>query len=147
MATTNTANITLVKKLFEEVYNKNNFSALDELMENSVKLTDPAAPHVGSGLRAIKELEKKYATAFPNKKVKIDDIFSTEDKVVVRWTCTGVQKGELQDIPPSNQSIKISGISIFKITNGKISEIFQQWDRLALLEQIGEVQTTVAALH
>lgn len=146
MTTINQQNMGTIKKLFEEVYNKGNLSALDELMESNVKLTDPASPNQGNGIRAIKELQRKYMTAFPGQKLKIDEIFSSDDRVAVRWTMTGVQKGELQDIPASNQQVKVSGISLYRLTNGKITEIHQQWDRLSLLEQIGEVQPA-HALH
>jgi steroid delta-isomerase-like uncharacterized protein len=107
---------------------------------------DPATPNAKEGLQAFKSSESNYEKAFPNKKIKIDDIFATEDKVVVRWTCTGTHKGNLQGLSPTNKDVKFTGISIYTISNGKITEVNQQWDRLALLEQIGEV-TPAHALH
>ncbi len=137
-------NITMTRRLFDEVYNKYNVSALDELVLPSVKLHDSAHTRNNSGISCLKEIETCYIKAFPNKKLKIDDIFAVEDRVVVRWTCNGVQKGPLHDIAPSNKPFTISGISIYKFANGKIAEIYQNWDRLALLEQIGEVQPAMA---
>lgn len=136
----------LVRRLFDEVFNKGNVSVLDEFFSSNVKLHDPAHMHKNTGLSSLKEIETSYIKAFPNKKVKIDDIFLAEDKVVVRWTCTGVQKGPLQDIAASNKPFTMSGISIYTFANGKIAEIYQNWDRLALLEQIGEIQPAMA-LH
>jgi steroid delta-isomerase-like uncharacterized protein len=142
----NQQNINLTKKLFEEVFNKGNLHALNELIANNVTLHDPAAPHRNEGLECFKEIEKKYLEAFPNKKVKIDEIFGFEDRVVVRWTCKGVQKGKLDDLDATNKEFKITGISIYLFSNGKITEIWQTWDRLGLFEQIGEI-TPVHALH
>lgn len=141
-----TQNVTLTRRLFDEVYNKCNISALDTLVSPNVKLYDPAQTHKNTGLSSLKEIETSYMKAFPNKKMKIEDIFAAEDRVVVRWSCTGVQKGPLHDIAPSNKPFNISGISIYKFANGKIAEIYQNWDRLALLEQIGEIQPAMA-LH
>jgi predicted ester cyclase len=35
------------------------------------------------------------------------------------------------------QQIKISGISIYRINQGKIAEIWISWDRLSLMQQVG----------
>lgn len=139
-------NIMLTRKLFDELFNKDNLSVCDQLMSTNLKLVDPAQSHIKTGLPAYKEVETSYLKAFPKKKVKIDDIFAAEDKVVVRWTCQGVHKGELQGIAPTNKSFTITGISIYRFANNKITEIYQNWDRLSLFEQIGEVAPALA-LH
>jgi steroid delta-isomerase-like uncharacterized protein len=141
-------NLSLVRRLFDEVYAKENYKALDDLIAQNIQIHDAAAPHFHGGLQALKQQEMMYTKAFPNKKVKIDDIMSTaDDRVIVRWTCTGneTHKGEFPGIPNTNKSYKFSGIGIYRITNGKISEIWQNWDRLGLLEQIGEIQPALAA--
>ena len=139
--------IQFVKKLFEEVYVKGNLNALNEAFDANVKLIDPAAPNFKGGLNELKERETMYKQAFPDKKIKIDNIFAGEDHVIVQWTCTGTHRGELQGIAPTNKHIKITGITLYHFSkNGKISECCQSWDRLGLLEQIGEIQPALA-LH
>lgn len=138
-------NLSLIRRLFDEVYNKGNIAALDSLAANNIRINDPAA-HRKEGLHAYKEMETLYCKAFPNKKVTLDDLISSEDKVTVRWTCKGSHTGDLQEIAATNRSFQISGISIYRITNNKISEIWQSWDRLGLLEQLGEIQPA-HALH
>lgn len=139
-------NVTLVRRLYDDVFTKGNLSALDELLASNVRLMDPALPKIKEGLQSFKNAESVYNKAFPGKRVKIDDIFATDDRVVVRWTAEGTHKGSLQGIEPTNRSFKITGISIYRLANGKITEINQQFDRLGLLEQLGEVQPAVA-LH
>lgn len=139
-------NISQTKGLFEEVLNKGNIAACHDFIADQVKLHDPAAPHHNEGIEAFKELERSYKQAFPKKKVRIDDIFAINDKVVVRWTCQGIHQGELQGIAATDSDVKISGISIYRFENGKITDIWQEWDRLGLLEEIGEIQP-LHALH
>ncbi len=140
-------NLQLVRRLFDEIYTKGNFNLFNEFFDNNVKLYDAAAPNFHGGLKELIERETIYKTAFPNKQLKIDEIFGADDKVVVRWTAQGTHRGELQGIPGTNKSFKISGISIYLFNNHvKISEIHQVWDRLGLLEQIGEIQPALA-LH
>lgn len=139
-------NTTLVKRMFEEVFNKGNLNVLDEILENNVTVYDASLHNEKGNFKAFKEAQLNYHRAFPNMKVKIDDIFAEGDKVIVRWTATGTHSGELQGIAPTNQAVKITGISINNFKNGKIVEIYQTWDRLGLLEQIREIEPA-AALH
>lgn len=142
----NSANITLVRKLFDEIYSKGNLNAFEELFSKNLVVHDPAVPHGKEDFNAYKETENNYKRAFPNKKAKIDLIFSSDDKVVALWTCQGTHKGDLQGISASNQNFTITGISIYKLSNSKIVEVWQSWDRLGLLEQLGEIEPA-AALH
>ncbi len=136
-----------VKKLFDEVYSKGNVDAINEFFDKNVKLHDAAAPNFKGGISELKERESIYMNAFPNKQFKVEDIFAVDNKVVVRWSATGTHKGELQGIRATNKNVKISGISILVFDNqGKINEIYRAWDRLGLLEQIGEIQPAMA-LH
>lgn len=138
--------ISLIRRYFEELFNKGNLDICDELLAQNLKITDPARTSINSGSDAYKKLQRMYQEAFPNRKVKIDDILAANDKVVVRWTLQATHKGNLDDISATNKPVKITGISIYRLANGKISEIWQNWDRLSLLEQIGEIQPA-HALH
>jgi predicted ester cyclase len=96
------------------------------------------------GPQTIKLAESVYIKAFPNKVTTIDGIIASDNQVVVRWTAKGTQKGEFEGVAPSNREFKITGISIFSIEHNKITEIWQVWDHLGLLEQIGEIRHTYA---
>ena len=129
---------TQIRRLFEEGFSKGNLSIMDEVCANNVRLHDAAQPNLKEGLTTLKEVESNYNKAFPNKKVKIDELITADNKIIVRWTCQGVHKGNFEGISPTNKPFTITGISIYGFTNGKINEIWQTWDRLGLFEQIGE---------
>ena len=69
----------------------------------------------------------------------IEDIFSTDDKVVVRWTGSGTHVGELNGIPPTGKAIRVDAISIHRMRDGKIAETWEVWDTLGFLQQIGVI--------
>jgi steroid delta-isomerase-like uncharacterized protein len=142
----NQQNVNVVRKLYEDVFNKNNLNLLEEIFSPNVIMHDSAIPNRKSGIQSVKQTEQNYQRAFPDKKTKIEDIFGTDEQVTVRWTCTGTHKGELQGISPTNKNFEIMGISIYRLSNGKITEAWQSWDRLGLLEQIGEIEPALA-LH
>lgn len=136
-------NIKVVRKLYD-IYNKNdskNLNALDEVIATNVQLHDPASPSAKSGLQSIKQIESSYINSFPNKSIKIDNIFGSDDYVAVKWTCKGTQKGEFRGFAPTNKAFTITGTSIYRVNDGKVTEIRQNWDRLGLLEQIGAYHT------
>ncbi len=132
-------NINVVRRLFD-FFNRNdptNLHVLDELLAHHVQLHDPAVHDAKVGLEGMKQAEVNYFKAFPHKVTTIDDILAADDVVTVRWTVTGKHDGPFQGMAPTHRQFKISGISIYRIANGKITEIWQQWDRLGLLEQLG----------
>jgi len=69
----------------------------------------------------------------------IEEMFSTADRVVVRWTGSGTHRGELMGIDPTDRPVSVDAISIFRIAGNKIAEEWTVWDALGLLQQIGAV--------
>ncbi len=129
--------IAAAKRLYNEVFTGGDTSILDTIALNNLTLHDPTAKGFKGGLQAFKEREAMYSRAFPDKKATIDELISTEDKVIVRWTVKGTHKNELPGIPSTQKSINVTGISILKFKNGKIVEIWANWDYLGLLSQLG----------
>lgn len=137
----NNQSINLIKKYIDEVYSKGNCAIMDQLCTQNIILHDSALPNRINGLNALKDLEKMYSNAFPEKKAKIDEIIPSldnpENLITIRWTVQGTHKGEFCGLAPTNKPFTISGITIFHLSNGKISEMHLSWDRLSLLEQLG----------
>lgn len=139
-------NVNTIRKLFE-FFNKNdlnNLNACEEHVASDVQLHDPAVPNAKAGIQTLKQAESTYIKALPNKKTKIETIFGSGDQVAVNWTCSGTNKGSYQGVPATNKEIKTSGTTIYRLKNGKVTEIWQNWDSLGLMEQLGEVRTAHA---
>jgi steroid delta-isomerase-like uncharacterized protein len=71
----------------------------------------------------------------------VEEMFSTDDKVVVRWTGTGTHVAEVNGIPPTGKPVRVDAISIHTVVDGKIAETWEVWDTLGSLQQIGVVPT------
>ncbi|HEY6536070.1 MAG TPA: ester cyclase [Candidatus Nitrosocosmicus sp.] len=56
------------------------------------------------------------------------DTISKGDKVLIRWTFSGILK-EMFGIPPSNNLVNIAGFDLFRITTDgkKLAELWQQF--------------------
>jgi steroid delta-isomerase-like uncharacterized protein len=59
------------------------------------------------------------------------------DKVVWRWTAKGTHQGPLMGIPASGKPVAMSGITIERVVEGRITESWTQYDAVGLLQQVG----------
>lgn len=134
-------NKTLVRRVFEEVWNQRKLEVADQLLASDYVSHDPASPDFGRGPDALKRLVKYYTDAFPDTHFTVDEMISEGDRVVARWTVTGTQRGQLGDIPATNRQVTVTGVEIVRISNGKVQEARTTWDALGLMRQLGAVQT------
>ena len=135
--------------LIRRLFNNNVLSVkrYKQFFHEDVCLHGPASDEEHHGLDRIVELDSIYGRAFTQIRVKIEQLFSNNDKVVIRWTISGKHTGRFKGIEASQKAFSGSGQSIYRIRNGKIAEIWQSWDRLGLLEQIGEVSIKTSLIQ
>jgi predicted ester cyclase len=64
---------------------------------------------------------------------------------VVRWRMTGTHQGDLagptMTIPATGKSIDIWGISMYRIEGGMAEEIWERFDMMEFLGQLGVLQS------
>jgi steroid delta-isomerase-like uncharacterized protein len=132
-------NKNLVRRLFEEVWNKGNLQVTDDLLTPNYAHHDSSTPDLGRGPEGEKKRATLYRTAFPDLQLTVEDIIAEGETVVARWSCRGTHKGDLNGIAPTGKRVNITGISIARFTNGKMSEGFVNWDALSLMQQLGVV--------
>jgi len=133
------ANKNVVRRLFEEVWNKSNLPVAEEVFAPSYVHHDPATPDVGRGPESEKKRATLYHTAFPDLRLTIEDIIAEGETVMARWSCRGTHKGDLSGIAPTGKQFTISGVSIVRFANGKMVEGWINWDALGLMQQLGVV--------
>ena len=133
------SNKAVVRRLFEEVWNKGNLQVTDELFTPNYTHHDSSTPDVGRGPESEKKRVTLYRTAFPDLRLTVEDIIAEGETVVPGWSCRGTHKGDLNGIAPTGKHVNLTGISIARFTNGKMSEGFVNWDALSLMQQLGVV--------
>ena len=133
------ANKNVVRRLFEEVWNKGNLPVADELFAENYSHHDSSTPEFGRGPASEKKRANLYRTAFPDVRLTVEEIIAEGETVTARWSCKGTHKGDLRGIAPTGKQFTISGISIARFTNGKMVEGWVNWDALGLMQQLGVV--------
>jgi predicted ester cyclase len=53
------------------------------------------------------------------------------------WTLTGTHRGEVNGIPAAGKVVTVSGVSIWKIVDGKNVEEWEIVDTMSMLQQLG----------
>ncbi len=130
-------NKTIVRRLFEELWNKGNLSVADQLFSPNYAHHDPSTPDFGRGPESERKRATLYRTAFPDLQLTIEDIIAEGETVMARWSCRGTHKGDLSGIAPTGKQFTISGVTIARLTNGKLAEGYVNWDALGLMQQLG----------
>jgi predicted ester cyclase len=128
----------VVRRIVEEHWNNRNAALASELFTPNVSLDTPDG--VLTGLEGASFLLQAYATAFPDFRVIIDDLFADGNQVAFRWTFTGTHRGPLADIAASGRQVRVPRcIGTFRIAEGKVDQGYLGWDKYALLHQIGVI--------
>lgn len=129
---------TTARRVIEEVWNKGNLDALNEVVAPHYVGHDTLGPQI-QGLEGFKKRVHSIRTAFPDLHLTIEDMFQDGDVVITRFNSRGTQKGNFQGIAPTGKHCDVSGITISRFSDGKIVEAWVQTDALGLMQQLGAV--------
>jgi len=122
----------------EEVLNKGNMQAVDELIAPNFVEHNPF-PGQAPGVEGLKQAMVALRQAFPDLHVTVDEMLSDGDKVVIRSTMKGTHKGNFMNIPATGKQMSVEGIDIVRISNGRAVEHWGVTDNLTMMQQLGLV--------
>lgn len=131
-------NKAVARRFWEEVWNKGNLNAITDIVADDVvvHVRDEEDLH---GFDGVRDWVNTYRSAIPDLRFTIEEPIAEGDKVATSWTGTGTHKGNLMGIPATGKAATVSGINIFRIVGGKITEVKSSWDALGMLQQLGIV--------
>ncbi len=135
-------NKNLSKRFFEEVFNKGQMAAVDEIYAANHTNKGPGAlPGMPSGPEGMRKFVTFYRNAFPDTHFTIDEQVAEGDRVVTRWTAHGTQKGEMagMGIPVTGREVTVTGVTVDHFANGKIVESWGLFDQMSMMQQLGVI--------
>lgn len=92
------------------------------------------------GHDGIGRLMAQMLIAFPDLKVRIDDLVAEGDLVVCRTTSTGTHRADFLGIRATGRSIAMSAMVHFRIEAGRIKQAWRVWDALGVLKSLTSPQ-------
>jgi steroid delta-isomerase-like uncharacterized protein len=128
----------IVRRMVDEGWNPNNQATFDALMAEDFVNHDPVAPQVRSR-EDLKAFHASRVAAFPDQSTTAEDLIGERDQVAKRWTWRGTHRGDFQGIPPTGKQVTLQGVSVYRIDNGKITELWWGYDTLGVLQQLGVI--------
>ena len=130
--------MTILERWFEEVWNKGNESVIDEMLDPNVVghgLVDADGKEVHT-IPAFKAFYKQFRSAFPDIQVKVEDTVTEGDKTVVRCLVTATHRGHGLGKAPTNRPVQFTGMCMVRLKDGKIAESWNNFDFLAMQQQL-----------
>lgn len=127
----------LVRTLVREVWNRGNYERVPELIHPEYVLEEAASPLETRGVSGFVGRAETYHTAFPDLELAVEDLVVEGDRVVLRWTARGTHSGPLFGVPPTGATVALTGITIYRIEDGKVRRSWEVSDTLGLRRQLG----------
>jgi steroid delta-isomerase-like uncharacterized protein len=94
-------------------------------------------PGQGPGLEGLKDVLRGMRSAFPDLDFSIEEQISERDKVASRFEWTGTHTGEFLGVPATGRKVRVWGIVIDRLEEGRIKETRIIMDTLGLMMQLG----------
>jgi steroid delta-isomerase-like uncharacterized protein len=129
-------NRAIVRRWMDESYSPGHFDRMDAFFAPDFVHHDPAAPEVHD-LAGLKHYFREQRAAFPDLRVTLEDMIAEGDTVATRVTVYATLTGEFKGMPPTGKSVTTPVLSIYRLKDGKIQELWFGRDSLSALQQLG----------
>ena len=131
-----------IRRWFEEVWNKGREEAIDEMFAED-GIAHGLADETGAPLRGpngFKPFFRSFRGAFPDIEVIVEDTVAEGDKVAARCRLHATHAGEGLGFAATQRPMEITGIAIVRVKDGKIVEAWNNFDFMAMFQQLGTLQ-------
>ena len=119
---------------FYQVYNDHDINLWEQAMSPTY------VGHVNGQTIANRDIGKGFVVAilnaFPDIRYTVDDSLQAGGRIAVRWSAAATHTGDLLGMAPTGKSVNIIGMTIFRVENDQIAELWDVWDEAGLLRQL-----------
>jgi len=119
---------------YTDSFNSGDTSVLDEVTADEFVFHGRARDNDREGM---KQNILNHRVSASDYYVTIEDMVAEDDKVSIRATHHSTRKGKFGDT-----SVKVARYSIFRIGNGKVTELWSMDDMLSFYQQLGFLPPT-----
>ena len=127
-------NIEIITR-FELAFRAGEQATIDELCDPGLIDHNPAPDHGPASSRRSRASRRVSPTSGED----LQDIIASGDTVATRWVVTGSLQQELMGIPASGQTIRLEGMNFYRLKDGRVTDIWTQFDGVAMMQQLGAI--------
>ncbi len=102
--------------------------AVHEDMTSGVKLR---------GVSAIRDLFTGTWQAIPDVRTEVGRVICQDEWVSWEWTMTATHTGDFPNLPATGRAFSIEGVSVIRISGGKVLSQRDYYDQASFLRQVG----------
>ena len=129
-------NAAIVRRFVDEVITGGAIDRAGEFAWEDV-VEEVPLPGQGPGLEGLKDILRAMRAGFPDLVFTIEEQISEGDKVASRFTWTGTHKGSFLGIPPTGRAVRVWGIVIDRLVEGRIQSTRILMDTMGMMAQMG----------
>jgi steroid delta-isomerase-like uncharacterized protein len=130
-------NIEIITR-FEHAFRAADQAVIDELSDPGLVDHNPAPGHEPT-LAGFKQKVMGFKAVFPDLQEDLQDIIASGDTAATRWVVTGSLQQEFMGIPASGQPVRVEGMNFYRLKDGRVTDIWTQFDGVALMQQLGAI--------
>jgi steroid delta-isomerase-like uncharacterized protein len=124
----------IARRVFSEVLTDGHFERAPELYSPSFL---NHGIHGNVGLRDDQDAARGWKQAFPDLVITPEKLIAEGDLVTVYWIARGTNTGTGNGLPATGKSLECTGITIWRIVGGRITDEWSAFDQLSILQQLG----------
>lgn len=117
--------------------NRGDVSAADKAYASDCVIHINGSPDPNLSVEGFKQMMSGLLAAFPDFQIAIEDQIVTGDKVATRWVAEGTNSGSFGGVPPTGRRVRVNGLILDRVADGRIVERWEQWDQAGMMQQLG----------
>jgi steroid delta-isomerase-like uncharacterized protein len=131
-------NAAVVRRFVEEVITQGDIDSASQFVWEDVVEQVPL-PGQGPGLKGLQDVLRGMRSGFPDLNFAIKEQIAEGDKVASRFEWTGTHRGEFLGVPATGRPVRVWGIVIDRLEEGRIKDTRIIMDSLGLMMQLGVI--------
>ena len=131
------ANAALIRQFYDETFNRGNVEFAERVHGPGYSYHDITVPGAPVNHATYMARNAGFAAAFPDRRVDIEDLIATGDRVVARAVLHATHTGPLGDIAPTARKVRLASTIIYRFDQARVVEEWEIFDKLGMYQQLG----------
>jgi len=127
----------VVRQVFEKMWNQGDTSAADQILADNYVAHIADIPSPINSADEFKQFVALFRALSPGICFTIEDQVAEGDKVATRWSVR-LLTTESSAVDPADEGTLVTGMSMHKMTNGKLVESWDNWDSMTAFQSMGQ---------
>ena len=117
--------------------NRGDVSVADQVFAADCVIHINGSPDRNLDVAGFKQMVTGLLAAFPDLRFTIEDQFVAGNRIAFRWVAEGTNSAPLGNAPATGRHVRVDGIILDRVADGRVVERWEQWDQAGMMQQLG----------